>query len=168
MPSLPTITEIVDTLRQVRSQPGSLTRSECEPLFTVLRAAYDDKLEDQYEALDDQYVDVTEGADNLLQDAVIAISQLPCSFANDRVPELITFLDSDDQFYELAHALVALTFPITSSVAKVHNNLQRDVLAAVIANDDIWDSDAMFADYLKPRGLPNNRWKIEALLTNAD
>jgi hypothetical protein len=164
MPRLPTITEVVNTLSRVRATRGAVTQKECEPLFAVLRASYDDGLEDEYDILDDQYTDATDGEDNLQQDVVIAISQLPFGLANDLVSDLITFFESDPQFYELAHALLAITFPITSGMVVLENDSQQDVLAAILANDDIWSCDAMFADCLKQRGLPNERKNVAALL----
>lgn len=164
MPPLPTVNEVVKTLNRVRATPGAVTLKECEPLYCVLRASYDDGLDDEYDILDDQYTDATEGEGNLQQDVVIAVSQLPFGLANDLVSELITLLESDPQFYELVHALLAITFPITSGTATVENDSQRDVLTALLANDDILSCDAMLADYLKQRGLPSKRDNIAAFL----
>ncbi len=165
MTKLPTVDELTAALGHVRDDPQKVTPRECQLLINVVRASYDDDLEDSFEDLADQYSDSTEDADDLQQDAVLAIAQLPDGRALELVPDLIQFLDEDSQFYELAHALVAIAFQPTSSSSSAVDDVQRKVLAAIIANDDIWTLDGTFAERLKQRGLPQTRDEVERLLS---
>lgn len=167
MNGLPSLDATTSALSRVLEDPATATLRMCRPLFAILRASYNDDLESEFESLADQYTEASKDADDLQQDTVIAISRLPSGMASELVPDLIGFLESDPEFYELAHALVATTFPINDAAAKIDSDSKQGVLAAIISNQSLWECDMDFGAFLQERGLPGDQSKCEELLANS-
>jgi hypothetical protein len=115
------------------------------------------------------YAEVTAMEDDshdLGQDIVVALAALRCGQADFAIPRLLEFWSFDSQFYELAHALLALAFPLTE-VRVVKDSLtgvQYRILQALVATGTIWASDATWPACLTARGLPASRAGVFQLL----
>ena len=146
--------------------PNELGADELQRLTNVLHASYDQRLKDSYESLADQYSEMTIDGNDLQQDTVLAFANLPNGTADWIVWDLIRYFVSDTQFYELAHAMLALAFPVSPSVDDlfVRGNMQRDVLSTIINNKAIWRSDMTIAGRLAERGLPTDRDGVAKLI----
>ncbi len=161
--AFPTLKQTLRVLHDAKSSPNQ-TVLDC--LLTLLHASYDDDQISKYEKLCDQYSDATDG-DDLQQDVVLALQNLRSCDVTELVPALIGYLQADDQFYELGHAMIALVFPRKRSTISPDalTEMQRDVLIALTATDAIWSSDGTFTALLKGRGLPTTQSKAQQLIT---
>jgi hypothetical protein len=162
-PPLPDIAAILSILESSMGGTTQPAEASVQSLAAVLRASYTDSAE--YDELSSEYLESTDDANDLQQDTVLALSCLPCGAADSLVPELIAYFDSDDEFYELAHAIVSLAFPLSSSQSErlVLVRMQRDVLGAILRNDGVLENDLTFADHLIARGIPTDRVAIAQL-----
>jgi len=96
---------------------------------------------------------------DLGQSIVLAFAKLQCGQADCLIPRLIEFWSYDGQFYELAHALITLAFPITDLPMEKRNlsGVQYRVLQALTQNTEIWLSDSAWVARLPRHGLPLSR-----------
>lgn len=176
MSPLPPITEILDVISRVQRDPSQASEQDARQLLLVFQASCEDSVSSQYEECEEAYLEATD-ADDLQQDTVLALASLPSAvstlIAGDAVPALIDCFRSDDQFYELAHALVALCFPRADShdghAAFRHSLAQMalSVLSALCENTNLWDLDDTFPARLQQHGLPPTRTGIQQLLEAA-
>ena len=169
-PTLPTVSDIATSLRTAMRHPIALRDDEVRRLTNVLHVSYDQHCKDDYESLAYQYSKTTDDGNDLQQDTVLAFANLPNGTADWIVCDLIRYFDTDTQFYELAHAMLALAFPTASNVDDlfVRGNMQRDVLSAIINNEAIWRSDMAIADRLAERGLPRDRDSVTKLMASTE
>lgn len=165
----PTISEITTAIQRVREDPENLTSADARLLLATFRASADDACAAEFEDLEDAWLDATD-ADDLQQDVVLALSDLPPvvaqSIAAEAIPLLAECLQSDDQFYELAHAIVCLCFAGQQSETDCNAPLAQAALQAICNNKHIWELDATFPDCLRKHGLPHTRSQVQALLQN--
>lgn len=159
---LPSLKETVYALDNVKSTSASKV-ADC--LIALLRASYNKKQQASFDKLADKYCDAVDGND-LQQDVVCALPHLVGFDASELIPELLEYFRNDCQFYELAHAIVALVFPKKRSAVTLDtlNDLQRSVLTEIAGSDPIWRNDGEFATLLKRRGLPITQSKTRQLL----
>ncbi|WP_145054893.1 hypothetical protein [Lignipirellula cremea] len=165
----PNLSEIAAALHAANERPDTIRDAELRNLTQVLRASYDEQFQRDYSDLSHDYLVASDGCD-LQQDIAIALSHLPSGAADWIVSDLVRFFASDPQFYELAHALLALAFPPTATDVEdvfVHGDMQQDVLAALIRNEEIWRSDMTFRDRLTQYGLPTHREGVTRLIDEA-
>lgn len=169
-PALPTIGEIATSLRTAMQHPNALREDEIRRLTNVLHASYDERCKDDYDALAHKYAKTTDDGNDLQQDTVLAFANLSNGSADWIVCDLIRYFDTDAQFYELAHAMLALAFPASSTADDlfIRGNMQRDVLSAMINNEPIWRSDMTIADRLAKRGLPTDRDGLTNLMASTE
>src|SRR5262249_26361120 len=127
-----------------------------ELLNTLARLEYLERL-----PLEDEYSEATateEDCKSLGQEIVLAFAALHCGQADYVIPRLLEFWSFDSQFYELAHAMLALAFPVTSvRVEKgALSGVQCRILKALVAESAIWCSDGYWPGTLSKRGLPQS------------
>lgn len=137
-------------------------------LARALRASYGEDGDAAFETVAEEYAARSDG-DDLQQSVVIALSCLPNGSADWIVSDLLRYIESDPQFYELAHAALALSFPAANGATDDHiiqGNLQRDVLIGILNNNAIWHLDMTFAQCLADRGLPTDRDSVAKLVTS--
>lgn len=136
-----------------------------EMLETLAKLEYLERL-----PIEDEYAEATateEDSKCLGQEIAIALASLRCGQANFVIPRLLEFWSFDCQFYELAHAMLALAFPVTDSVVeKVElSGVQIRILQALVnESSQIWGSDYYWPDALSKHGLPRSRKDVCALL----
>jgi hypothetical protein len=171
-----------DTLAQALSAPEALVRhiaaiglarldprrlpeqSVRELLDTLARLEYLERL-----PLAEEYAEATatdEDCASLGQEIVLAFAALHCGQAEFVIPRLLEFWSFDSQFYELAHAMLALAFPVTSSCVEIGalSRVQYRILQALVVEGAIWHSDANWPGALSEHGLPKNRDDVYRLL----
>jgi hypothetical protein len=95
----------------------------------------------------------------LAQEIVLAFAALRYGQADYVIPRLLEFWSFDIQFYELAHALLALAFPRTRSPVEkaALTRVQQRILQALVARDALWRSDGYWPELLSEHGLPLSR-----------
>jgi hypothetical protein len=167
---LPSISEITSAIRSANEHPHTLNDDELQRLASTLRASYDDRFQDAFDVLNKNYASATDDGNDLQQDIVVAFSRLQNGACDWIVTDLIRYFERDPQFYELAHALLALSFPATTIVDDLfaRGNMQREVLSAIIRNTAIWRSDMTLADHLAERGLPISRGNVANLIASTE
>jgi len=145
--------------------PSRLPESSIRELLDTLgRLEYFEKL-----AIEEEYFEVTATENDFLtldQQIVVAFCALNCGQADYVVARLLEFWSFDSQFYELGRALLALTFPSSNLPIRREelNNRQYRVLQALVAETEIWTSDATWPRTLAKHGLPQNRGSVRELL----
>lgn len=105
------------------------------------------------------------------QDIVVAFSYLACNQAEFVIPRLLEFWSFDSQFYELAHALLALAFPRSTSRIPSKNHLtgvQRRILTALIAQPTIWGRDMTWKEHIARYGLPDTLSELRKFMGYRD
>jgi hypothetical protein len=115
----------------------------------------------------DEYSELTGYEDDFGQEIVVALARLSPGHADFAIPVLLEHWISDPSFYELAIALLALTFPVKPLLPPITDE-QRRVLDALTANGPIWTYCAEFTQALEARALPSTREEIRGLLGNSD
>lgn len=167
---LPSVRAIASAIASVMNGSEPLRDSDLQTLANALHVSYSDSAEQEFDELSDVYSDITDDASDLQQDIAIAISHLPVGSADWIVPDLISYFDSDDQFYELAHAMVSLSFPLSTTLDPqlLAGRMQYAVLNAMVRNKDIWECDMTLADQLAARGLPVSRESIAELASHSE
>ena len=158
--AIPTLEEIMRAISTANQNPKSLGEGDLQRLIAVLHASYDARYKAEIATLTNQYILTTQQGNDLQADVVIALSYLPNGSADGVIPAMIQYFGADPQFYELAHALLALSFPITSTKCDdsfISGNMQRDVVSALLRNHAIWNLDMTFSQRLAERGLPTTR-----------
>jgi hypothetical protein len=135
-----------------------------ELLDTLARLEYLERL-----PLEEEYAQVTETDDDckcLGQEIALAFAALPCGQADYVIPRLLEFWSFDSQFYELAHAMLALAFPVTSTRVEKESlsRLQYRILQALVSEEAIWRSDGFWPGALSAHGLPQTRIQVYRLL----
>lgn len=113
-------------------------RSIRELLDTLAQLEYLEKprIESEYA----EASDTGEDCESLGQEIVRAFAELRCGQAEYMIPRLLEFWSFDSQFYELAHAMIALAFPITDGRVdpKSLGGVQYRILQALAAGLAIW------------------------------
>jgi hypothetical protein len=135
-----------------------------ELLDTLARLEYLERL-----PLEQEYAEATvnEGDSKWLgQEIVLAFAALHCSQADYVIPRLLEFWSFDSQLYELAHAMLALAFPVTSTRVEKEalSGVQYRILQALVVESAIWCSDGYWAGVLSKHGLPQSRDEVFCLL----
>jgi hypothetical protein len=135
-----------------------------ELLDTLARGEYLERL-----PLEAEYSEVTsteEDCKGLGQEIVQAIAALHCGQADYVIPRLLEFWSFDSQFYELAHAMLALAFPVTGSPVEKGklSGVQKRILQALVEEKEIWRGDGFWPDALSEHGLPQSRDEVYRLL----
>jgi hypothetical protein len=136
-----------------------------ELLDTLARLEYLERL-----PLEEEYSQATatdeEDGKCVGQEIVLAFAALRCGQADYVIPRLLEFWSFDSQFYELAHAMLALAFPLTRSRIEKEalNGVQYRILQALVAEGAIWGSDASWSSALTAHGLPQSRDEVSRLL----
>jgi hypothetical protein len=135
-----------------------------ELLETLARLEYFERL-----PIEEEYSEATateEDCKCLGQEIVRALAALRCGQADYVIPRLLEFWSFDSTFYELAHAMLALAFPVTSERVKKSDlsGVQYRILQALVVESEIWGSDAYWPGLLSKHGLPKSRDKVYRLL----
>jgi hypothetical protein len=146
--------------------PDQLPESSIRELLdTLARLEYFDEL-----AVAAEYGDITatelDDFHDLGQDIVLAFQSLRSGQADFAIYRLLEFWSFDEQFYELAHAMLALAFPLTDSCPEPSSlsGLQKRILQALVKTEPIWRSDMSFGDTLVSHGLPESRQDMRQYL----
>jgi hypothetical protein len=135
-----------------------------ELLDTLVRLEYLERL-----PLEEEYSEATateEGCKFLGQEIVLAFARLRCGQADYLIPRLLEFWSFASQFYELAHAMLALAFPVTSSRVEKEalSGVQCCILQALVVEEAIWRFDGDWSSVLSKYGLPQSRDEVYRLL----
>src|SRR5262249_49983250 len=104
---------------------------------------------------------------DLQQDVAESLQHIPVNPTNPTVDPLFITFERDPQFYEAMHALIAMTFPLSSSGPISPNSLgaqQREVLTRLAAAEIIWRCDMSLGDRLRERGLPETRHELNRMI----
>jgi len=135
-----------------------------ELLNTLARLEYQERL-----PLELEYSEVTateEDCKHLGQEIVNAFAALRCGQADYVIPRLLEFWSFDSEFYELAHAMLALAFTVTSERVEkgVLSGMQYRILQALVVESAIWRFDGDWPKVLCTYGLPQSREEVYRLL----
>ena len=166
-PSFPSPEQVASSLRSIVDQSTPLCEDDLRRLALVLHASYGRDGADDYGVLAERYSETTDDGSDLQQDVVAAFSRLSNGDADWIVRDLVDYFGSDGQFYELGHAMLALSFPLSLTAVDgltADNLMQREVLSAMIQNDTIWRYDMTLSDQLTERGLPACREGLAKLI----
>jgi hypothetical protein len=125
--------------------------------------------------IEESYIEATvtedeEDAGALGQDIALALASLRCGQADFAIPRLLAFWAFDSRFYELAYALLGLTFPVMNSPVQARSlsQVQNNILDALLREPAIWSHDLIFVKHLSARGLPQTRQEMQSFVTVGD
>ena len=161
----PDIHRIALAIDRANHDMGSFTNDDAIELSFAFRMSY----HPDFEPLQTQYAESSNGND-LQQDLVVALSKLPNGSACWCVDDLLHYFNIDSGFYELAHAALALSFPIAEQVDQsfLIGNMQIAVMSSIVNNDEIWRNDATIGTKLSQHGLPKTQDGLAELLGAAN
>lgn len=163
-----TLVRHVAAIELLQAAPDSVPEAAIRQLAQTVEASYADVSGYASSPLVTAYCEVA-GGEDLQQAIVLALAHLQSGQADFLIQPLIDYFDSDEQFYEFAHALLALAFPPSSVPLRPSSlsDTQRHVLRALAANAPIWNGDGDLRQDLAARGLPSSRVDVKALVGDA-